>query len=77
MLEIALRVVALYAAFGAVFALALVVAGVERVDPQAENSPWAFRILIIPGVSFLWPLLLWRWARGCTEPPRERNSHRL
>ena len=35
-----------------------------------------FRLVIIPGVSLFWPLLLVRWVRR-QGPPRERNAHRL
>lgn len=52
-----------YAAAGALFALVFVAAGLRRVDPAAEHAPWGFRIIILPGVAALWPLLLRRWIR--------------
>jgi len=48
---------------GALFALVFVAAGLRRVDPAAEHAPWGFRIIILPGVAALWPLLLRRWIR--------------
>lgn len=66
----------LYGAIGAVFAIAFIVTGVNRIDPQAVGSGWGFRLLLIPGATALWPLLLRRWALGPRHPPQERNPHR-
>ncbi|PYT74035.1 MAG: hypothetical protein DMG39_04630 [Acidobacteria bacterium] len=66
----------LYAALGAVFALAFVTVGVKRIDSQANGSGTAFRLLIFPGAVAFWPLLLRRWIAGKSEPPEERNPHR-
>ncbi len=77
MLEAALFLLAMYSAFGMVFALAFVAVGVQRVDPLARNAHWGFRLVILPGVLLFWPLLLWRWSAGRTAPPVERTAHRL
>jgi hypothetical protein len=53
-----------YAVAGALFAIVFVTAGVERVDPVARHSGWGFRLIILPGVAALWPLLLRRWIAG-------------
>lgn len=37
--------------------------GVTRVDPAAEGS-WTFRLVILPGVAALWPIVLAWWIRG-------------
>ena len=66
----------LYAALGAVFALAFVTVGVKRIDSQANGSGAAFRLLIFSGSVAFWPLLLRRWIAGRNEPPEERNPHR-
>ena len=66
----------LYTAVGAVFAVAFVTAGVQRVDPDAKGSGMVFRLLILPGSAALWPLLLRRWIRGDRDVPQERNPHR-
>lgn len=36
--------------------------GVGRVDPSARGS-YGFRVLAIPGVVVLWPVVLIRWAQ--------------
>ncbi|MEO1129316.1 MAG: hypothetical protein AAFX05_06340 [Planctomycetota bacterium] len=59
-----LTVLAGYAGLGLLFSLLFVTVGLVRVDPVARGSSPAFRILILPGVAALWPLLLARWLRG-------------
>ena len=52
---------AVYIALGVVFALPFVTLGVGRVDPAAARGTVGFRIIVLPGVVALWPLLLRRW----------------
>ena len=66
----------LYAIAGLVFAIAFVITGVKRIDPQAIGSGVGFRALILPGAAALWPLLLRRWISRAAKPPEERNPHR-
>ncbi len=65
-----------YAALGALFAVAFVTAGVQRIDSQARGSRFGFRLLIFPGTVVFWPLLLGRWLSGGADPAVERNPHR-
>lgn len=59
-----LNALALYAAAGAVTALAFVTFGVTCVQPAPMSL--GARILILPGAAALWPYVLMRWvqARG-------------
>jgi hypothetical protein len=59
-----LNALALYAAIGAVVALAFAAFGVTRVQPAAVSL--GARLLILPGALALWPYVLLRWlqARG-------------
>ena len=54
---------ALYVLVGAIFAVAFVLRGVERIDSQARGAGLGFRALIFPGAVAFWPLLLRRWWR--------------
>lgn len=54
-----LRVLGVYAALGAVFAVWFVIAGVGRISPAARGTGWGFRLLIWPGSAALWPLLMY------------------
>jgi len=60
-----------YAVFGAVVAAVFLSVGIGRVDPGARGS-FLFRLLMIPGMIGLWPLVLWRW--GYLEG-RRRNGY--
>ena len=64
-----------YALIGVAFAVVFVWRGAGRVDPAAASSPLGFKLLVLPGVAAVWPLLAWRWSRGAA-PPVERNAHR-
>ncbi|HSS97463.1 MAG TPA: hypothetical protein VLK33_10555, partial [Terriglobales bacterium] len=61
-----------YAAVGFLFAIVFVTFGVQKIDPEARGTRLGFRLLILPGVTAFWPLLLKRWVNGVTEPPLER-----
>jgi len=66
----------IYLACGLIFALPFVLVGVDRMDPHAVRGTWGFRVLIVPGTVFLWPLLAWRWMASRVPPPAETNSSR-
>lgn len=68
-----LTVVTVYAAAGLLVGLAFIAWGVMRVDAAAKGSRWTFRLLILPGVVMLWPLMAaqwWRRARAAAEGGR-------
>ncbi len=72
---ILLSVVGVYAVIGLMFAIFFVTRGVSRIDPAAVGGSIGFRILIIPGVAALWPLMM-RRQQARKPPPEERNAHR-
>jgi hypothetical protein len=65
-----------YLLCGLVFAIPFALVGVGKIDPHARHGSWGFRLLIIPGTAFLWPVLAHRWVKGIHEPPPEKNVHR-
>ena len=65
----------IYLLIGLLVGVPFVVRGVGRIDPVAGSASWGFRLIILPGVVALWPILLRRWVGGL-PPPRERNAHR-
>ena len=67
--------VEIYLVAGLLFAIPFVARGVNRIDPVARESSWGFRLIILPGVIALWPVLARRWVAG-SPPPQEHNSHR-
>ena len=74
--EWVVNLVMIYAAFGIVFAVIFVIVGIGKIDAAAKGAPVMFRLLVLPGVAALWPLLLKRWLGGRTHPPTENNPHR-
>lgn len=66
----------LYLGAGLLFAIPFALFGVQRIDSQAHAASAGFRLIIVPGTAALWPLLLYRWARGINDPPVEQNAHR-
>jgi hypothetical protein len=64
-----------YIVSGLIFALVFLPRGVVRLDPRMGSAPASLRLLILPGVAALWPVLAWRWVSGVPESI-ERNPHR-
>ena len=65
-----------YLVVGLTFAIPFIVFGIHRVDPSAKNSTIPFRLMVLPGITLFWPLLLTRLLRG-QEKPKECNAHRM
>jgi hypothetical protein len=63
----------LYAAAGLVFAVFLLLRSLARFDAAAANAGWGFKLLVLPGLVALWPLLVPRLLRG--GPAEERTAH--
>lgn len=49
-------------ALGGVVTVVFLTIGIDRVDEDARGA-YAFRVLLVPGVLLIWPLVLWRWVR--------------
>jgi len=66
--EALLTLAGVYLWIGVAVAVAFLCWGVDRIDPAARGA-YLFRILAVPGVVGLWPLVAARWAvrerRGC------------
>ena len=45
---------------GGVVSFLFLVLGLDRIDSSSHGS-YAFRLLLIPGIILLWPIVLWRW----------------
>ena len=69
--EKVLSVAGLYLAGGVAFAFAFFALGLRRVDEAAANGRLGFKLLILPGVVAIWPLLLWTWILA--RPPGDRT----
>lgn len=54
----------IYLAAGLLFAIVFLLKGIEKVDEGAHGATWGFKLIIIPGIMALWPLLLKKWIRS-------------
>jgi hypothetical protein len=75
--ETLLIVLGAYLLCGLVFAIPFMIVGAGRIDPHALHGGWGFRLMILPGTVFLWPVLARRWLKGIHEPPEQCDAHRL
>ena len=60
--------VVLYAAAGAVTALAFVSFGITQVLPHPMPATLGARVLLLPGSIALWPYILLRWRKARSRP---------
>ena len=67
-IDVLLLAMAMYFAVGVCFALAFAAWGAQSIDPAAKGMPFFARVLILPGATALWPLLLVKWW-GRQLPP--------
>jgi hypothetical protein len=51
-----------YTGIGLLFAIAFLAVGISQVDPDSMGSGVGFRLIILPGVAALRPVLLTRWV---------------
>jgi hypothetical protein len=66
------QVVTIYLAIGGVVGLAFLFVGIDRVDPAARGA-YAFRPLLLPGLTLLWPFVVARWLSPL-RPSGRRGS---
>lgn len=71
-----LALAGLYVSLGVFVALGVLLGGLGKIDHAVSESTWGFKMLVVPGLAALWPLMLMRWIRGTGHPPSERNAHR-
>ena len=71
--EALVTALAVYGIAGVLFAVPFAWRGAGVLDPAARGGTWGLRLLILPGVAALWPLMFLKWrkavrgARGTTS----------
>jgi hypothetical protein len=50
--------IAVYFAIGAIVAVPIMIFELGRIDPATKEAPWTFRVLVLPGVVAMWPVLV-------------------
>ncbi len=81
--SVLVNVAAIYAACGLIVAV-LFLARCKSFDPSAADGSWGFRVLIVPGIIALWPVILLKVravrrggsAQGPAETPVRQETLR-
>ena len=50
-------------AIGLLFALVFLFTGLPHVDPSTKDTSIWFKLLLLPGMSALWPLFALKWLK--------------
>ena len=51
-------VVVIYLVVGLIFSIPFLLKWIHQLDEGAHESPWTFRLIILPGCIVFWPVLL-------------------
>ena len=79
--EIIINFVSTWGSIGLVVAIIFLSIGIDRIDEDARDA-YVFRILLIPGIILIWPMVLLRWVtlelgrekpHARHQPPREAH----
>ena len=57
-----INLLGVYTGIGLLFAIAFLTVGISQVDPDSKGSGVGFRLIILPSVAALWPVLFTRWV---------------
>ncbi|MGB8166725.1 MAG: hypothetical protein WCF18_04490 [Chthoniobacteraceae bacterium] len=79
-----LNVAAVYAGCGLIVAVLFLALWCSSFDPSAKGGTWGFRVLIVPGIIALWPVILAKVlavrrggsAQGPAETPVRQETFR-
>lgn len=64
----------IWCSIGAIIALIFLTIGIDRIDEDAQGA-YVFRILLVPAILLIWPLVLWRWFILETKRDAWPNRH--
>lgn len=64
----------IWCSIGAIIALIFLTIGIDRIDEDAQGA-YVFRILLVPAILLIWPLVLWRWFILETNRDAWPNRH--
>lgn len=67
--------VRIWLAVGLVFGLAFAFGGgIARVDPAARDAGVPVRLMLLPGLAVLWPVMALRWVRARSTGRRDAEA---
>ncbi|MFT3678909.1 MAG: hypothetical protein QM791_01475 [Ferruginibacter sp.] len=56
-------VLLIYLSGGIAFVLPFLLRGMRKIDETTHGATWGFKLIVIPGIIVLWPLLLKKWLQ--------------
>ncbi len=62
--ELLVTILGLYCAIGLIVGLLIAFLGLGRVNPDAKGVKTSVRLLFLPGLMALWPLMVMKWIAG-------------
>jgi hypothetical protein len=62
MLDLVLIALGVYALIGIIIGVPLLLLGLNRIDPLIRSSSISVRLLLLPGIITLWPIMLTKWV---------------
>lgn len=71
--QVILLIAGLYLGAGVILGGAFVMFGVGSIDPAAVDAPWSVRLLLWPGSTALWPVVMTKWMR-CARARRQAGG---
>ena len=63
-IDVLLLLLLIYGCVGVAFGIFFIFKGAQKLDPEVKNSPWHFRLMILPGSILLWSYLLIKMIRN-------------
>lgn len=64
LIELILLVLGIYLLLGLIFGLFFLVKGIHKIDETASDASLGFKLIILPGITLLWPIMFFKWSRS-------------
>lgn len=61
---VVLILIAVYLLLGLMFSVAFLAKGIYKVDEAAKQTGIGFKLILLPGITVLWPILLNKWRKA-------------
>lgn len=63
-IAVLLLVIGVYFMLGLFFSAAFLTKGIAKVDASTHGASIGFKLLLVPGCTALWPVLLMKWLKS-------------
>lgn len=59
-----LLIIAVYLLLGLIFSVVFIIKGIHKIDDTAASTGLGFKLILIPGITVFWPVLLNKWRKA-------------